>query len=333
MRVTTNMVMRNYQNNLMNSVGNLERTRKQVESGRRFSGSYEDPTSAARAAVLERKYARNEDYIDNVKNTQKWQDTQEDAINQLNDMAKEIVANYAATALTDTTGEEGRRTMAESLRGLQKSMVYALNTRYGDSFVLAGADGSNPPFVLSEDGKTLTYRGLDVNDPNNQAALQELTKETSYVDLGYGLTFDANGGIVSSSAFDSALPGINAVGFGKSDDGHSKNLILLAGEMAEELEKPDMNKDNYEKMWKQFGKGAETLRNIYTSTGTKTQQLKSTEKQLEAQQLAMTEQYDAAVNINPAEAIMNYSWAQYSYNTALKIGTSILSPSLLDFMK
>ena len=30
---------------------------------------------------------------------------------------------------------------------------------------------------------------------------------------------------------------------------------------------------------------------------------------------------------------MNFSYAQYVYNVALKIGTSLLSNSLLDFMK
>lgn len=333
MRITTNMTMRNYQNNLLNSMNTLETNRRQVESGRRFAHSYEDPTAAAKAGILERKYARNEDYLNNVQNTQKWQDTQEDAINQLNDMAKEIVGNYAPTGITDTTGDAGRKTMAETLRGLQQSMVYALNSKYGESFVLAGADGGNPPFVLSEDGKTLTYRGLDVSDPENQAALEELSKETSYVDLGFGLTFDANNQIVSSSAFNVSVPGINAVGFGTSDDGYSKNLVLLAGEMASELENPEFNKEKYGKMWDEFGEGAAQLRNLYTSTGTKTQQLNKTKEQLDSQQLAMSEQYDAAVGINSATAITNYSWAMYSYNTALKVGTSILSPSLLDFMK
>ena len=33
-----------------------------------------------------------------------------------------------------------------------------------------------------------------------------------------------------------------------------------------------------------------------------------------------------------AEAITEFSWAQYAYNAALKIGTSILTPSFIDFM-
>ena len=37
--------------------------------------------------------------------------------------------------------------------------------------------------------------------------------------------------------------------------------------------------------------------------------------------------------MNDAEAITNMVWAQYCYNAALKIGTNILSESLIDYMR
>ena len=63
-----------------------------------------------------------------------------------------------------------------------------------------------------------------------------MAKESSYIDLGFGLSFDDKGEVISSSAFDSALPGINIVGYGKTDGKYSNNLIVLAGQMAEVLE-------------------------------------------------------------------------------------------------
>ena len=83
MRITTNMLRRNYTNNLMENIGGLERARKQVETGRRFAWSYEDPTAAAKGMILERRNARNEDYINTVKNGQKRIDTQSDILNEL----------------------------------------------------------------------------------------------------------------------------------------------------------------------------------------------------------------------------------------------------------
>jgi flagellar hook-associated protein 3 FlgL len=37
--------------------------------------------------------------------------------------------------------------------------------------------------------------------------------------------------------------------------------------------------------------------------------------------------------IDLAKALTDYSWNQYAYNAALKVGTSILSASFIDFMK
>ena len=337
-RITTNMVMRNYQNNLTSTLGGLESSRKQVETGRRFAKSYEDPSSSARAAILERRYSRIEEYLDNVENIQKWQDSQEDTVMNLSEIARQIEKEYSVQAVSDTTGETGRTAFAQALEELQRSMVASLNAKYGDTYIMAGNAGKEPPFTLNEKGELL-YRGINVDsdDPNDQAKLAEMAGEHSYVDLGFGLTFGQNDEIVASSAFDSAMPGINVVGYGKTADGTSKNLITLTGQMAKLLREEEnggtFDADAYKKLWDQFSEGSEDLRDQMATIGTKTQLLESTQNRLENEKLAITEQFDKAVNIEPAEAIMNYSWAQYAYNTALKVGTSIITPSLLDFMK
>ena len=45
------------------------------------------------------------------------------------------------------------------------------------------------------------------------------------------------------------------------------------------------------------------------------------------------EQVLAIEDVDPADAITAYSWAQYCYNAALKVGNSILSESLMDFLQ
>ncbi len=334
MRITTNMVMRNYNNNLSSTLGGLESSRRQVETFRRFSSSYEDPASSARAAILERRYARNADYLQTVDNVQRWQDTQEDIATQLNNIAKEIDNKYSVEAMNGTNSDlDSRKAYANTLRGLQEEMVQVLNTRYGETFAVAGADGKNQPFELTTDanGETiLTYRGIDVTK-GDMDVLNELADETMYVDLGLGLGADG-GTVTSATAFNTSVPGINLVGYGTDDNGNPKNLVVLVGQMADELEKDTFDSTKYGELWETFSQGSSDLRNELAEFGTKTQMLTETKNRLENEKLAITEQYDDAVNIDPAEAIMNYSWAMYAYNTALKVGTSIITPSLLDFL-
>ena len=331
MRITTSMIMRNYRSNLNNTMVDQERARKQVETGRRFSAAYEDPASAAKGAILEQRYARNTDYLNTAKNAQTWLDSQEDVLNQLNTISVKVREDYAPSALTDTSGEAGRKAYASTLRELQKSIIHTLNTKYGDAYVMAGSDGKKPPFELKDDG-TVLYRGVDVSDPKNANRLKDLANDHTYIDLGFGMSFDANGVVSSSSAFDTALPGIAAVGYGV-EGGISNNIIVLIGKMADTLEADTFNAGEFEKYWTRLSDKSDDLQDQFTKIGAKGQLLTATTTKLENEKENIEIQYKDAMGVEAAKAITDYSYAQYVYNAALKVGTSILSPSLLDFMK
>ncbi len=331
MRITTNMVRRNYQDNLNSTLTGLNSARLQVDTGRRFGSSYEDPASASKGVVLENRFSRNEEYLSAVGDTIKWQDIQEGILTEVNDIAKEIDNNYAMAAVNGTNANN-RAEYATTFRAMQESMVYALNAMYGETYVANGNDTKTPPFELKEDG-TVTYRGLDVSDTSNQVALEEMAKETAYVDLGFGLEFDASGVIIPSTAFDMSMPGIEVVGFGEDADGNPVNMIELVGEMAEVLEAPTFDSEKYHELWTAFGEGAENVRHQLAEIGTKSQLLETTESRLELESINIDEQYKDAVGIEASEAIMNFSYADYVYNASLKVGMNILTPSLLDFLQ
>ena len=90
--------------------------------------------------------------------------------------------------------------------------------------------------------------------------------------------------------------------------------------------------DEYKKLLNAFDGARNVLMDNLTAIGTKTNFLETTKSRLEDQQINLTEQYDNVVNVDMAEAITEFSWAQYAYNAALKIGTNILTPSFIDFM-
>lgn len=102
--------------------------------------------------------------------------------------------------------------------------------------------------------------------------------------------------------------------------------------MADLLEAETFDKDAYSALWTDFREGATALTDVSTKLGTKTTLLESTQTRLTDLDLALSTQIDSIVNVDPAEALMNYSWANYTYTTALKVGTNIISASLLDFI-
>ena len=47
----------------------------------------------------------------------------------------------------------------------------------------------------------------------------------------------------------------------------------------------------------------------------------------------LKEQYSNLEDVNMADAITSFIWAEYCYNAALKVGNSILSQSLMDYLQ
>lgn len=339
LRITTSALIRNYKSNLGKSISNLDLARTKVMTQRNFTKGYQDPTGAVRESALNWKYAKNQDYIDAIDDAQSFQNAQEDAITQINTQARYLSRQYGLEAMNGTNWtEDVRKTYAAAFREAQKSMTMSMNATYGDKFVFGGADGGHTPFELkTEDDGTITllYRGVDVNYPDATGELDQMSREEVYTDLGFGLTMDENGNVVNSSAFNTSLPGINVVGYGTQADNPdiSNNIIILAGQIADELEKEDFDVEKYRELITAFDGSRGRLLDNLTTIGTRTNFLETTKSRLEDQQINLTEQFDNVVNVDMAEAITEFSWAQYAYNAALKIGTNILTPSFIDFMK
>ncbi len=343
MRITTNAILRNYNKNLSTSMKNLDTMRSRVMTQRKYMSTAEDPSSALRATSLERKYAKNNDYLDTVDDIQSHQNAQEDAAMQISNVALVLAKQYGIEGLNGTNNsEETRRTYADAWKGAQQSMLLSLNSTFGDEYVFGGSDAKNVPFSLEKaaDGtQVLKYRGIDVTS-GDKTILDQLSKDSHYIDLGFGLEVndgtppDEQYSIDPATAFNTSLPGINLVGYGTDADGDSKNIIVLAGMISDELAKPEgeFDYERYRELVNKFESGRNDLLSEVTILGTQTEFLTTTKERLENNKIQITEDYDNVVNVDMAEAIMDFSWAQYVYNAALKVGNNILTPSFIDYM-
>lgn len=349
MRVTTNAILRNYQGNLNKSTQALDTARERVLTGRKFGKISEDPAGATKAFQLRKDYLKNEDHIENTANLYSQMVAADSSLMQVLDMAKDLTGDLL-TAVNGTTSLEQREIIANKVLDVQKSIVQSMNAQFGGNYLFGGAGTKgqeNPagsgkfdaPFTLQDDGKLL-YRGIDVNttDPDEMAQLAKLSKEELNMDIGFGLS-SSSGSINSSSAFNASIPGINVLGFGNSSeelnngDPISKNFVTLLGQISTELRKDPLDNENMNALMGQFETSRSTVINEVTQIGSKTNFLEKTEDRLINNRLTLNEKIVSVENVDLAQAITEYSWAQYAYTAALKIGSSILSPSFIDFMR
>lgn len=356
-------MIRNYQTNLSKTSENKMNLQNKVLTQRNFCSVKEDPSAAAKASNLTRQYLKNSDYMDMAKDLRSKIDAQEDSVYQVVKYAEELYAKLGKESLNGTNLSQ-RDTYANTVLSIRDSILQSLNATYSNTYIMAGANGTEAPFGINENGK-LTYRGKVVDDPASLADLEKFNQETLYVDIGLGLEFQnaADAGttydqIISSTAFDVAFSGLKAVWNGKAGNnvdglngttgdyrqenplgtGSGKmanNLVDLCTQLAKELAQPDGDFDYQacDAMVTQIKEYHIQADNALTGIGVKENFLEKTVDRLEANDLSLATQLERVVTPDMAAAITNYSYAQYAYNAALRIGVNLLSQSFLDFMR
>lgn len=331
MRVTTKSILRNYKTSLSKAASNREITRNRVlNNGQKFLTASEDTSSAVKAYRLRTEYSRNNDYLENVKTADKTLMAQEDAALEIQELAKQAQSDLL-TAINGTSDADTMKTVATSFRGHIESIVQTLNIKFGDQYLFGGSNTGSPPLEYDSATGRLTYRGEDVST-GNMATLDEMSKESLYIDIGFGL-YNNRGDLNDSTAFDTAASALNVLGYGKDADGDEGNYIMLLGQIADELERDPADVTKLSALSDKLQSNTDKILNFVTDLGTKETFLENTQDRLETNLTNINEKILNVENMDMAEAISEFVWAEYAYNAALKVGSSILSNSFIDFMQ
>lgn len=216
-------------------------------------------------------------------------------------------------------------------------------------------------------GRTLCYRGVpvDSNDPSDLEKLDYISKgEKKYVDIGLG--YDMNGGKVeSSSVYNIAMQAVDFLGgYGldertvtlpgyTDDDGNvvpertytfkdiPRNIVSITDEIGTILQRcsPENgdfatteDEARFNALVDAFEESSFRVKDRYTELTTQAQFLKNNQQQLKENAYTINEQIQGIDYVDEAAAISDFIFARYCYDTALKVGNSILSQSLMDYM-
>lgn len=342
-RITSNAMMKNYKSNLMKSTNVLYNSMTQVMTQRKFNSYAEDPAAATQAFQLRRSAWRTESQIENSQTVTHKFNTAYEAVDSIFETVTTITKDETLRALNDPTGG-GRKSLGILLDQRAEDLVQSLNAKYGDNFIFAGNDGENVPFSWDEATGQLLYRGVNVNaeeGTEDYEKLQQMIKETTYVDLGMGLQEDASGNIISTSAFNSALSGLSITGFGVDEEGLPNNVVSIVKELSDILGRCDedgnwASTEDQERavaLQKKLDTSLGDITSQHTELSTKVSFLNTNEERLKSTADTLNTQIVGVENVDMADAITAMSYAQYCYNAALRVGTNILSQSLIDYMR
>ena len=349
-RSTTTGMLKNYRYNLQRSTLTRNKAQNTVLTQRNFNTFAEDPATAARCFQQRRSFLRtNSQYAVGESVVRKYDvawATLEKVVQDVDNRKSDSALSEIVYGSNSPTGA-GRPALGDSLVQMAEGIVQSMNIRYGDNYVFAGADGLNVPFEWSQNANgavTLTYRGIDINSTNqaDMDALQYLSEEEKkFADLGLGIQ-EENGELIQSSAFNVALHGINFLGYGVDEDGDPKNIASIMHRMGTLLQNCDEGSGvfasaeeeaEFRRLFKKFEGAADVLSRKHVELDTEAEFIQNNQLQLEANAYTLQEHFLGVEDVDLAEAITSYSWAQFCYNSALKVGNSVLSESLMDYLR
>ena len=235
-------------------------------------------------------------------------------------------------------GSVERPAGADPFAGATEMDDYGVPVRASDVMRGTKADGSplDPPATNEE--KAWAAYHVDQGDVRKLKAMSE---EQVNVDLGMGLLEDADGKLVPGTYFNRALPGINMLGYGLDADGDPNNICMMMKKLGEIYERCDENTGKFandqdeadaNRLLTKLKGGVDYITGQYVEVDTKGAFLQQNETRLKLQGDYLGEQRAQLEDVDLADAITQFSWDYYCYSAALKVGTQLLSQSLIDYM-
>lgn len=205
----------------------------------------------------------------------------------------------------------------------------------------------------------LYFRGVavDSTDPADLEKMDYFTKgEKKYLDVGLGHK-EQDGEAISSTVFNSALQGIYYLGgygtsmqkatVGTGDTAYEverevpNNMVSIMNRMSEILLRCNTDdgdwastedEEEFMALAAKFEDTASVIKQRWDEMDTKSSFLRDNTDFLTDTADSISQQFMALEDADPAAAISEYMFARYCYDAALKVGNSILSQSLMDYM-
>lgn len=212
----------------------------------------------------------------------------------------------------------------------------------------------------AEAEKKLHYRGIMVDCADGSTEDKRLTyytnDEKKFIDIGLGHK-EVNGEAVPATLQNSALQGIYYLGGHGTkeitvrideDDPDTEYTVTVPTNIASVMSRlgtimqncdPDdghfaseAEHAEFLALAQQYEDTSSLVKQRYTELDTTSSFLKANEELLVSNADSLQDQFLGLEDVNPAAAISDFMFARYAYDTALKIGNSLLSQSLMDYI-
>lgn len=344
MRVTNNMMTRNYLNNLNNNLSLVNESGNRLQSGRKFTKMSQNVSDGTRALNVRTQMYKNDQLQENVKKSGESLSVAETNMMSLEDILNSV--HEQTIRALNGTNESAAEIYSINFDSLKNQVVEFANCKYNDTYILGGTNNQTPPFEV-KDGE-LYYNGVNVNDVEKTDGIFYANGEkvpysdSIYMDIGIGLNVK-NGVVDPRSAFNMSVSGLDALGYGTSEvtyqdrngESHTIEVPNNAYELLDEMSAA-LNEKDFDRLAALNDHLRETVDDLVTEiadVGVRTKYLENHTSRLEDEKFYMTDIQSDLEYIKDTDELINQKMCEYSWLLTLQYGGKIIPQSLMDYIQ
>lgn len=346
MRVTNSMLISSTLWNINKATEQLAKAQEKMSTQSKIRVASDDPVVATRAVKYRSYVAAVEQYQKNAEDAISWQTVTENAVSDLGDVIKEV-RDLTVQASSDSLTDEDREQIKLTIGELKEQAVQILNTSYAGRYIFGGYSVADPPYEIesTELGDKVLFKGryLNLSGPVS-ADLDDTEIETFYAahasetytstanqsieyNIGYGNTVAINlegqdvAGIDGSNLFDT----LDRLLLGLDGETSCKTVDTATGEA--QTEEIDLSAilDNLDD-------DLERLQAARSDLGARMNYTEITKDRLSNDYINYTELMSNNEDVDLAQASIELSSSEYTYEASLSVGAKVIRKSLIDFI-
>lgn len=304
MRITNKMLHANFLQNLDRNKFYLEKLHNRIASGKMVNRPSDDPVVVSRVMTIRTTLDEMEQFDKNMRDAMSWLEISENSLGNLTNVlqrARELAVYGAGGTLTT----KAMAALADEVEQLIEEVTQIANNTHGDAYIFGGNYTTKPPFELKNNSGTLEieYKG-------------DFAKIQYEVSPGVNMTINASqnafqlyeeGGEIKSKVYETLIELAQMM-----RSGDASGISNRLGEMDAIID------------------GVLSER---ASLGAKSNRMETALQRSLNSQFEFTRILSRLEDTDFARAMIDFSVQEAAYHAAIKSGSQILQPTLLDFLK
>ncbi|WP_079478169.1 flagellar hook-associated protein FlgL [Halobacillus salinus] len=297
MRVTQGMLSNNMLRNLSNSYENMGRYQDQLATGKKISRPSQDPVVAMKGINYRSQLTKTQQFQRNINEVNNWMDNSDASLDKAT-QALQRIRELTVQASNDTYDVKQRENIAKEIRQLKEHIGTIANTKVNDKYIFNGANTTEQPVDLETYAVNQSDTPVKIEVSEGVQLKTNVTPSNVFGEELFTSIENFADSLEDSSVLGNSVREADFSDFVKTFDGHIDNIINERADLGSRMNRVELVSDR-----------------------------------LSGQEVSMTKMMSENEDADIEKVITDLKAQESIHRAALGVGSRIIQPTLMDFLR